>query len=96
MASALGGAAGLLTLINGDVSLMLQIGSVAVPIIKGLVGDIRAITNPQGVVEYTVVIKSDKAELAAIAQVAIADLMEINRQLKGEGAATLDVPRSSQ
>lgn len=86
------GAAGILALVNGDVSLGLQLGSVLIPLIKGVVGDIKSITTPQGTVEYTVVIKTDQAELASVAQIAIADLMAINNELKGQGAATLTVP----
>lgn len=86
------GAAGILALVNGDVSLGLQLGSVLIPLIKGVVGDIKAITTPQGTVEYTVVIKTDQAELSSIASIAISDLMAINEQLKSQGQQQLDVP----
>lgn len=85
-------ALGALALINGDVALGLQIGNVLVPVIKGVVSDIKSIMSPQGTVTYTVVISTDQAELSSIANIAISDLMAINEQLKGQGQATLDVP----
>lgn len=87
-------ATGALALINGEVSLGLQVGSVLIPLIKGVISDIKSIASPQGTVTYTVVIATDEAELASVAQVSIADLVAINAELKAQGAKPLDVTAS--
>lgn len=79
---------------NGYVALGLQVGSLVIPLIKGLVTDIKSIMTPQGTVEYTVVISTDQAELLGVAQQSIADLIAINAELKAQGAAQLDVPKA--
>jgi hypothetical protein len=81
-----------LALVNGAVSLGLEVGSLVIPLIKGVITKIEAITSPQGTVSYTVVIATDQAELAGIAQVSIADLIAINAELKGQNAPQLVVP----
>lgn len=81
-----------LGLINQDIQLVLEIGGVLIPLIKGAITDIKKIFTPQGTVEYTVVIATDQAELAEVATVSIADLVAINAQLKALGKPTLDVP----
>jgi hypothetical protein len=77
---------------NGYVALGLQVGAVVIPLIKGLLTDIKSITTPQGSVEYTVVISADQAELLSIAQQSVADLVAINAELVAQGAKPLDVP----
>lgn len=88
-------AAGALALINSEVSLGLQVGSVLVPLIKGVIADIKKVTSPEGTVSYQVVIQTDQAELASVAQLSIADLIAINNELKGQGVAPLSVPPST-
>ena len=82
-------------LINSEISLGLQVGSVLIPIIKGAITSIKQELSPQGAVTYTVVIATDSAELADVAQVSLADLIAINAELKAQGAKTLDVPPST-
>jgi hypothetical protein len=81
-----------LALINTEIALGLQVGSIVIPLIKGVIADIKSIMTPQGIVEYTVVITTDKAELTTIAQVSIADLLAINAELKAQNAKLLTVP----
>jgi len=85
-------ATGTLALVNGEIALGLQVGSIIIPLIKGVITDIKSIVSPQGTVSYTVVISTDEAELTGIAQVSIADLVAINAELKAQGAAQLQVP----
>jgi hypothetical protein len=85
-------AAATLALINSEISLGLQVGSVLIPIIKGAIADIKQELTPQGTVTYTVVIATDQAELADVASISIADLIAINAELKAQGAKPLDVP----
>jgi hypothetical protein len=81
-----------LDVINSEVSLGLQLGGLLIPIIKGAITDIKKVISPQGVVEYTVVISTDQAELAEVATVSISDLIAINAELKAQGAKELVVP----
>jgi hypothetical protein len=78
-----------LALVGGAVSLALEVGSVVVPLIKGVIAKITAINTPQGTVEYTVVIATDQAELANVAQLSLADLVAISAELKAQGAPPL-------
>ena len=81
-----------LALVNTEIALGLQVGSIVVPIIKGIIADIKGIITPQGTVEYTVVISTDQKELSGVVQMSVDDLVAINAELKAQGAAQLTVP----
>ena len=85
-------ATGTLALVNTEIALGLQVGSIVVPIIKGIIADIKGIITPQGTVEYTVVISTDQKELSGVVQMSVDDLVAINAELKAQGAAQLAMP----
>ena len=87
MASALGALAS----VNSIVTLGLEIGSVTIPLIKGLITKIES-AKSGGTVTYTVLIQADEAVLAGDVQVNIADLVAINAELQRLQQPPLAVP----
>lgn len=77
---------------NGYISLGLQVGAIVVPLVKGLVKEIRTIGAPQETVTYEVLVQVDGAELDAIDKLAIDDLTAINAELKARGVAEIPIP----
>jgi len=75
------GAIAVLSEANGIATLALQIGTLVVPIIKGVVTKIEQVSSGASSVDYQVLITSDGAELDGIAKVALADLAAINAEL---------------
>ena len=81
-----------LPLIEGIVTLGIQLGSELVPVIKGAITSIKQDLSKQGTVVYTVVITADQAELLAVQQQSIADLVALNAELVKQNAPALTVP----
>lgn len=81
----------ILTASNAELSLGISIGQVVVPLVIGLVKEIK--TNVIGTdVEYTVVLKSNKALLDNIIASAETDIAAINAELARFGLPPLADP----
>ena len=81
----------ILTATNAEISLGLTIGNVVVPVIIGIIKQIKtAVTGTE--VEYTVVIKSTGALLDAIIAAGESDLNAINKELERFGIPPLSIP----
>jgi len=78
--------------VGGWVTVGATIAGVALPLVKGLITDIKKITSPQGVVTYQVVISTDEAEIAGVVALADVDLAAINEYLVSAGLPPLVVP----
>jgi len=77
---------------NMVVSLGLQIGGIVIPLVKGLVSEIKQISTGQKSVTYQVLIITDEANLQQIDASSIADLVAENAELTRMGKTPLPVP----
>lgn len=80
-----------LTSVNAELSLGMTIGNTVIPIIVGIVKNIKsAASGPT--VEYTVVLQSENAILDSIITSGAADIATINAELAKFGFPALAVP----
>jgi hypothetical protein len=77
---------------GGYISLGLEAAGVVVPLIKGLISEIRSIVGPGGTVSYQVLITTDQAELLAIDKLSTDDLTAINLELVRLGKPPVVIP----
>lgn len=83
-----------LTSLNGRVQLGVTIANVVVPLIAGVIKDIKTGISGQ-TVEYTVVIQTERAVLDSIIASGASDLAAINVELVRLGIAPLAVPSAT-
>jgi hypothetical protein len=67
--------------LNGYASLGLQVGGLVIPLIKGLIKEIKTISAGNVTVTYQVLIETDGAELAGILKLSLDDLASWNAEL---------------
>ena len=77
---------------NTYVSLGLQVAGVVVPLVKGLITEIKQIATGQQTVTYQILIQTDESDLASVVTVSDADLAAINAELERQGKSPLPVP----
>jgi hypothetical protein len=77
---------------NGYVTLGLTVAGVAIPLVKGLITDIKQVSSSGGSVTYQVVLQADEASIANSVSVSVADLMAINAELTRLNTPTLQIP----
>jgi hypothetical protein len=77
---------------NGVIALGLQVGAVVVPLVKGVIKEIRAIGSGTETVSYEIVVQADLAELDAVDKLASDDLAAINLELKVRGIPEIPIP----
>lgn len=77
---------------NTYVSLGLEVAGVIVPLVKGLIMEIRQIATGQQTVTYQVLIQADEGDLQSVITVSDADLAAINAELVRLGKPPLAVP----
>jgi len=80
---------------NMIVSLGLQVAGIVVPLAKGLVSQIKLISQGQTTVTYQVVVTTDENSLQQIDAISDADLAAINAELARLGKPPLPVPTSA-
>jgi hypothetical protein len=80
---------------NEYVALGLQVGNLVVPLVKGLIKEIRVIGQGTETVSYEIVIQTDQAELEDVKKLSTDDLAAINEELTRLGLPTVVVPPSS-
>jgi len=80
---------------NMIVSLGLQVAGIVVPLAKGLVTEIKKISQGQTTVTYQIVVTTDEANLQAVDAISDADLSAINAELVRLGKSPLPVPTSA-
>lgn len=78
-----------LTGVDGAITLALNIGGVLVPLVKGLILEIKQIASGSETVTYQVLIQADQAELAQVISLSTDDLNAVNAELQRLGAPTL-------
>lgn len=86
------GALGALASANSYLEAGLVIAGVTVPLIKGVISDIKQMAAGGGTVTYQVVVQQDEASLANTITISVADLEAINAELTRLKAATLTIP----
>jgi hypothetical protein len=77
---------------NGYVTLGIEAAGVIIPLVKGLVGEIRKIGGGTETEQYQILITADLAELDDVAKLAIDDLAAINDELTRLGKPTVALP----
>lgn len=87
---------GLLAESNGYVTLGIEAAGVIIPLIKGLVGEIRKIGGGTETESYQIVITADLAELDDVKKLASDDLAAINAELAKLGQAPVAIPSELQ
>ncbi len=80
---------------NMIVSLGLQVAGIVVPLVKGLVSQIKLISTGASTVTYQVVVTADEANLQAVQALSDSDLAAINAELARLGKTPLPVPTSA-
>ncbi|MGH7836489.1 MAG: hypothetical protein ACREQC_01545 [Candidatus Binataceae bacterium] len=80
---------------NSYVALGLEVADVVVPIVKGVISEIKQISTGDGTVAYTVLIQADESELSAVDTLSESELAAINAELTRLGAPTLSVPAAA-
>ena len=80
---------GTLNSIGGYVTLATEVGEVVVPLVKGLITDIKGLGTTT--ITFTLDVSQTMNELAAIATVATADEAQINSELIRLGKPTIPV-----
>ena len=81
-----------LTETNSIVSLGITVAGVVIPLVKGLVADIKKINTPQGTVAYQIVIAADATEIDGDKTMEVADIAAVNAYLASIGAPLVPVP----
>jgi hypothetical protein len=81
-----------LTGVAGGITLALNLGGVLVPLIKGLVLEIKQIATGSETVTYQVLIQADGAALDAVVAASTDDLNAINAELVRLGLQPLPIP----
>lgn len=81
--------------ILGDITLALNVAGQLTPLINGIMTGITKITNAQGEVEYTVLIKSGQESLDQSANNFKSALDKINEERARQNLPALDVPEFS-
>ncbi len=72
--------------VNGYIALGLQVGSMVVPLVKGLIAGIRKIGEGTDTEAYEIVVRTDLAELDEVTKLSTDDLAAINVELERLGA----------
>lgn len=90
--SAISSVLSILSETNGYVTLGIEAAGVVIPLIKGLVGEIRKIGGGTPTEQYQILITADLAELDDVAKLATDDLAIINEELARLGKPTVAVP----
>jgi len=70
---------------NGYVTLALEAAGVLVPIVKGVITEIKKLVDPTGTVTYQLLIQTDQAALTTVLTLSEADLAAINAELAKMG-----------
>jgi hypothetical protein len=90
------GALGALASANSYIEAGLVIAGVTVPLIKGLITDIKQMTSGGGTVTYEVVVQQDEASLQNTVTLSIADLEAINAELTRLKQTPVTVPSAPE
>lgn len=77
---------------NGYIALGLQVGNLVLPLMKGLIKEIRTIGGGTETVSYEIVVAADMAELDAVDKLALDDLIAINAELHARGLPEIPLP----
>jgi hypothetical protein len=77
---------------NGYVTLGIEAAGVVIPLIKGLVGEIRKIGGGTQTEQYQILITADLAELDDVAKLAMSDLLAINAEFARLGKPAVALP----
>lgn len=77
---------------NSYISLALELGTISIPLVKGLISEIKQIGSGGGTVTYQIVLTTDEAANAETVSVSIADLVAINNELTRLKQVPLAVP----
>ncbi len=76
--------------VNGYIALGLQVGSIVVPLVKGLIVGIRKIGEGTDTEAYEIVVRTDLAELDEVTKLSTDDLAAINAELERLGAPKIE------
>jgi len=90
--SAISSVLSILSETNGYVTLGIEAAGVVIPLIKGLVGEIRKIGGGTPTEQYQILITADLAELDDVAKLAMSDLLAINAEFARLGKPTVAIP----
>lgn len=77
---------------NGYIAIGLQVGNLVLPLVKGLIKEIRTIGAGTETVSYEIVVQTDMAELDAVDKLALDDLIAINAELNARGLPEIPLP----
>lgn len=77
---------------NGYIAIGLQVGNLVLPLMKGLIKEIRTIGTGTETVSYEIVVAADMAELDAVDKLALDDLIAINAELNAKGLPEIPLP----
>jgi hypothetical protein len=86
-----GTAAGLLNAlanVNGEVALALQVGSLVLPLVKGVIKEVRSLTGTE-TIEYTIAVSTGEANLDHAIKVDDDVVADVNSELVRQGVAPL-------
>ena len=78
--------------VNGVITLALNLGGVLVPLVEGLILEIKQIATGGETVTYQVLIQMDGEALAKVVQLSTDDLAAVNTELARLGLPQLTVP----
>lgn len=78
---------------NGEVAIALQVGSLVVPLVKGIIKEVKdAVGGGTVTIEYTTALSDGQAALDHTMQIDDAILADVNAELVRQGAAPLPTP----
>jgi hypothetical protein len=90
--SAVSGVLATLSQGGGYVTLGIEAAGVVIPLVKGLIGEIRQIGHGTDTVQYQILITADLAELDDVKKLATDDLTAINAELTALGLPVVAIP----
>ena len=80
---------------NTYVSLGIEVAGVIIPLVKGLIQEIKQIATGEQTVAYQVLLQTDEGDLQQVITVSDADLAAINAELVRLGKSPLPVPAAA-
>lgn len=80
---------------NTYVSLGIEVAGVVIPLVKGLIQQIKQIATGEQTVAYQVLLQTDEGDLQQVITVSDADLTAINAELVRLGKTPLPIPATA-
>lgn len=94
-AKSLSGVLSALASTNTYVSLGIEVAGIVIPLVKGLIQEIKQIATGEQTVAYQVLIQTDEGDLQQVIAVSDDDLTAINAELVRLGKPPLPVPTAT-